>query len=69
MFLLITIVIENKGQVFKILTWIDISWKLLRKQMKQKMILHSRIAILLLKGSFKTEKIIFHKKNLKHRKI
>ena len=29
----------------------------------------SRIAILLLKGYFEREKIIFHKKNLKHKKI
>ena len=29
----------------------------------------SRIAILLLKGYFESEKIILHEKNLKHRKI
>ena len=33
------------------------------------MILLSRIEILLLKGLFKREKIIFYKKHLKHRKI
>ena len=31
---------------------------------KKKIILHSRIVILLLKGSFKKEKIIFHQENL-----
>ena len=38
--------------------------------LRQKLIiLLSRIAILLLKGHFEREKIIFHKKNLKHKKI
>ena len=36
---------------------------------QKQIILLSRIAILLLKGYFEREKIIFHEKNLKHRKI
>ena len=40
-----------------------------RKLDLRQIILLSRIAILLLKGYFKREKIILHEKNLKHKKI